>query len=245
MPDLTGRTALVIGGSSGMGRGAARAYAARGGEVWVTSRAEDRLEQAIAAVLDGLEPLDGARATGGVQGVACDLGDLASVTAAVARPPELTDLVVSAAPAAGGTDREFFDGKFWGSQAACAAAAERLPDHGSIVLVSGGMAVRPVAGSWSVTCAFAAVEALARALAVELAPRRVTCIRPGLFDTGTWSAMTPDERERFFAERTARLPAGRPASGADFGDATVGVLSSAYLTGQVVVLDGGEALLGG
>ena len=228
-----------------MGRGAARAYAARGGDVWVTSRAEDRLERAVAAVLDGLEPLDGARALGAVHGVACDLSDPDSVRTAVARPPELTDLVVTAAPAAGGTDRGFFDGKFWGSQAACAAAAERLPEHGSIVLVSGGMAVRPVAGSWSVTCAFAAVEALARALAIELAPRRITSIRPGLFDTGTWSAMPPDERERFFAERTADLPAGRPATGADVGDATIGVLSSGYLTGQVVVLDGGEALLGG
>jgi NAD(P)-dependent dehydrogenase (short-subunit alcohol dehydrogenase family) len=165
------------------------------------------------------------------------------VRRAVAEPPVLDHLVVTAAPGRGVTDRQFFDGKFWGSQVACAAAAERLPEHGSILLVSGGSAVRPVPGRWSVTCAFAAVESLARALAVDLAPRRVNCIRPGLFDTGTWADMAPEERERLFADATATLPAGRPATEQDFGDATVALLTARYLTGQVVVVDGGAALL--
>jgi NAD(P)-dependent dehydrogenase (short-subunit alcohol dehydrogenase family) len=243
VPTFTGQTALVIGGSSGMGRGTARAFAARGGDVVVTSRSADRLDGAVAAVRDGLVPADGAERLGDVRAVACDLGDPAGVRAAVEGLDALDHVVVTAAPGRGVTDRGFFDGKFWGTQAAAEAAAPRLPEHGSMLFASGGLAVRPAAGQWSVTCAFAAVEALARALAVELAPRRVNCIRPGLFDTGTFADMAPGERERLFAAMTERLPAGRPATPDDFGDAAVGILSSRYLTGQVVVLDGGQALL--
>jgi NAD(P)-dependent dehydrogenase (short-subunit alcohol dehydrogenase family) len=240
-----GQHVLVVGGSSGMGRGAARALAARGAAVTVTSRSSERVPAAVAAVLHGLEPADGSPSTGPVDGVPCDLSDQQSVRAAVAAPPRLDHLVVTAAPAAGGTDRAFFDGKFWGSRWAAEAAGPRLPPTGSILLVSGGLAVRPTPGQWSVTCAFAAVEALARALAVELAPARANCIRPGLFDTATWDGMDPEERASFLARRAAVLPAGRPAVEADFGVAAVGVLASAYLTGHVLVLDGGEALVGG
>lgn len=244
MTRVSGQTVLVIGGSSGMGRGAARAVAARGGTVWVTSRSAGRLDAARAAVSEGLEPVDGAPAPGDVHATVCDLADPDSIRAAVLAPPALDHLILTASPAPGGSDRDFFEGKFWGAQAACAAAAERLPGHGSILLNSGGLAVRPVRGQWATTCAFAAVEALARALAVELAPRRVNCIRPGLFDTGTWAGMDPAERERFFAETVADLPAGRPATGEDFGDAAVGLLTSRYITGQVVVVDGGRSVAG-
>lgn len=241
---FAGQSALVIGGSSGMGRGAARAFAARGGDVVVTSRTAERIPAAVDAVRSGLAPADGASRLGTVSGVVCDLADETSVRRAVAEPARIDHLVVTAAPGQGVTDREFFDGKFWGSQVACAAAAGRLPEDGSILLVSGGLAVRPVPGQWSVTCAFAAVEALARALAVELAPRRVNCIRPGLFDTASWAGMDPAERERFFADTTATLPAGRPATEEDFGDAAVALLTARYVTGQVVVVDGGAAVRG-
>ena len=245
MTGFAGRHALIVGGSSGMGRGAARAFAARGGDVTVTTRSADRLDAAIAAVADGLEPAGGSTSVGAVHGVVADLGDPDTLSAAVAIPERLDHLVVTAAPGRGVTDREFFDGKFWGTQTAAAAAAERLPDDGTMLFASGGLAVRPTAGQWSVSASFAAVEALARALAVEHAPMRVNCIRPGLFATATWASMPDDERERFFAERSGVLPAGRPASGEDFGDAFVGILAMRYLTGQVVVLDGGQALLDG
>lgn len=185
MPTFQGQHVLVIGGSSGMGLGAARALAARGAAVTITSRSPDRLPVAVTAVLDGLQPADGSPSIGPVDGVECDLADQPSVQAAVAAPPRLDHLIVTAAPGAGGTDRGFFDGKFWGSRWAAEAATSRLPADGSILLVSGGRAVRPTPGQWAVTCAFAAVEAMARAMAVELAPVRANCIRPGLFDTAT------------------------------------------------------------
>jgi short-subunit dehydrogenase len=50
MASVVGQSALVIGGSSGMGRGAARAIAARGGDVTITSRSAGRLDEAVAKV---------------------------------------------------------------------------------------------------------------------------------------------------------------------------------------------------
>jgi NAD(P)-dependent dehydrogenase (short-subunit alcohol dehydrogenase family) len=245
VPVLSGRTALVIGGSSGTGRGTAWAVAARGGDVVVTSRSADRLHAAVSEVLDGLVPLDGARQLGQVTAVSCDLADETSVRAAVAAPDRLDHLVLTAKPGRGATGRSFFDAAFWGSQVAVAAAGERLPSDGSVLLASGGLAARPTAGQWSVTCAFAAVEALARAMAVELAPRRVNCVRLGLFDTATWDHLPVEERVRALRERSAQLPAGRPGTEDDFGDFAVGLLTAEYLTGQVIALDGGQALIGG
>ncbi len=98
MTSFVGQGALVIGGSSGMGRGAARALAARGADVAITSRNADRLDEAVRTVADGLHPLDGVAAPGAVRGVVCDLADPDSVRAAVAQPARLDHLVVTAAP---------------------------------------------------------------------------------------------------------------------------------------------------
>jgi NAD(P)-dependent dehydrogenase (short-subunit alcohol dehydrogenase family) len=234
-------TALVIGGSSGMGQGAARALVARGVAVTVTSRTDAGVARAVAA-LDDVVAAPGVEQRGRVEGARCDLVDVDSVAAAVDSVGRLDHLVVSAAPARGGTNEDFFDGKFWGTKAAAFAAAERMPEHGTMTFVSGGMAVRPPRGTWAVATAFAAVEALARALAVEFAPRRVNCIRPGLFDTNTFSQMSTEERARFIADKTESLPLPRAGTGEDFGDALVGIIGARYLTGQVVVLDGGISL---
>lgn len=242
---LEGRTALLIGGSSGMGRGAARALAARGASVVVTSHSVGRLDDAVGAVSSDLVPVEGVQVVGEVRGVVCDLGDPDSVRGAVESLPIVDHLVVTAAPGRGLTDRQFFEGKFWGTQVAAEAAAARMPEDGTMVFTSGGLAVRPAKGEWSTSCAFAAVEALARSLAVELAPRRVTCIRPGLFDTGTWADMEPHDRRSFFERQTEGLPVRRPGTEEDFGDAVVGILRAHYLTGQVISLDGGKALTGG
>ena len=68
MTSVVGQSALVIGGSSGMGRGAARAIAARGGDVTITSRSAGRLDEAVAKVADCLQPADGVATVGAVRG---------------------------------------------------------------------------------------------------------------------------------------------------------------------------------
>jgi NAD(P)-dependent dehydrogenase (short-subunit alcohol dehydrogenase family) len=62
-------------------------------------------------------------------------------------------------------------------------AAPQVRPRGSITFVTSGAVVRPSAGRSMTTAAFAAVEALTRALAVELGPRRVNTIEPGYTDS--------------------------------------------------------------
>ena len=66
----------------------------------------------------------------------------------------------------------------------------------------------------------------------------------GLFDTASWADMPAQRREQFFADATANLLAGRPATPEDFGDAVIGLLTARSITGQVVVVDGGAAVGG-
>src|SRR5437868_291610 len=71
---------------------------------------------------------------------------------------------------------------------------------GSITFLSGVAAVKPRAGMVMVSVAFAALEALSRALAVELGPLRVNTIRPGFIDSDMWSFLNEEAREQIRAK---------------------------------------------
>ncbi len=87
------------------------------------------------------------------------------------------------------------DGKFFGSWLAARYGAPHLRRDGSITFVSGGAVVRPPAHGSMITSACAAIEALTRALAIELGPRRVNAIRPGYTDSEMWSFLSGSDRD--------------------------------------------------
>jgi NAD(P)-dependent dehydrogenase (short-subunit alcohol dehydrogenase family) len=135
------------------------------------------------------------------------------------------------------------DGKFFGSWACARYAAPVLAAGGSITFLSGGLAVRPEAGTTMITAAFAAVEALGRALAVELAPTRVNTIRPGFIDSPMWNFLGESEREEMREERRASLPVRRVGEVEDIGQAAVFLMTSPYVTGAVLEVNGGQLLI--
>jgi NAD(P)-dependent dehydrogenase (short-subunit alcohol dehydrogenase family) len=91
--------------------------------------------------------------------------------------------------------RQFFEIRFWGAYTAVKYATPHIRPGGSIVLSSGGSSQRPGPG-WAVaSSALGAMEALARALAVELAPIRVNVVRPGMVATDLWQEFPPEVRE--------------------------------------------------
>lgn len=112
--------------------------------------------------------------------------------------PVVDHLIITASP--GGSSQfgvssvhdshAYMEGKFWSSYRAVYYAHKIISKNGSILLLSGGLAQRPNKGNLMVTCAFAATEALGRALAIELAPIRVNTIRPGTIDLPMWSGLT-------------------------------------------------------
>ena len=88
----------------------------------------------------------------------------------------------------------------------------------------------------------AAADTLARSLALELAPIRVNAISPGVIDSGAWDALGEEGKEKYYADMSARNPARRIGTTDDVANTVLFAMSSTFLTGQTLHIDGGEPL---
>jgi 3-oxoacyl-[acyl-carrier protein] reductase len=242
------RVVLVTGAASGIGAAVVRRLAGPGVGILAHTRAN------AAGLADVAEA---ARAAGAE--VEMLLGDLgtpdaagAAVDAAIKRFGRL-DVVVSNAgfadrTAVGALDDAGFarsvDAIQWGFLRLARAAMAHMSAGGRIVAVSSFVAhvFRPDITTFPASAAAkAGMEALVRALAIELAPRRVTvnAVAPGFIqkDKGAHAALGP----KSFQDNTARIPLGRLGLPADVA-AAIGFLASddaSYITGQILHVDGG------
>jgi NAD(P)-dependent dehydrogenase (short-subunit alcohol dehydrogenase family) len=128
--------------------------------------------------------------------------------------------------------RRAFEVKLLGYRRAAAAARDRLPEDGAIVLLSGEAAVQVVPDSLAAGLVNAAVETLTRYLAVEYAPIRVSAVSPNVVDT---SGMSREARETV-AERVPVDHVGEPE---DVADAVLFPLANPNATGETLRLNGG------
>ena len=94
-----------------------------------------------------------------------------------------------------------------------------------------------------ITAAFAAVEALTRALAVELGPRRVNAIRPGYTDSDFWAFLSEEERRELRRRIAETTPVRRPGTPDDVAQAAVFLMTCPQVSGTVLEVDGGETLV--
>jgi NAD(P)-dependent dehydrogenase (short-subunit alcohol dehydrogenase family) len=120
--------------------------------------------------------------------------------------------------------------------------APRMSEGGSLVLFSGVAATKITVGTLGVAITNAAADTLARSLALELAPIRVNAISPGVIDSGAWDALGEEGKAKYYAEMTARNPARRIGTTDDVANTVLFALSSTFLTGQTLHIDGGEPL---
>ncbi|AIO26157.1 MULTISPECIES: SDR family oxidoreductase [Burkholderia] len=233
---LNDQRVLVVGGSSGIGEATARAFAEAGATVTIASRDAARL----AASKD--------RIGYGVSTGVMDITDDASVRAFLDSAGEFDHVVVSAAQTATGPVRGLelddayaaMDSKFWGAYRI--ARAVRIRQGGSLTFVSGFLSVRPSKNSVLQGAINAALESLARGLALELAPVRVNTVSPGLIATPLWSKIDAEARDRMYEGAAARLPAGRVGQPEDVANAVLYLASTPYATGSTVLVDGGGAI---
>jgi NAD(P)-dependent dehydrogenase (short-subunit alcohol dehydrogenase family) len=182
-----------------------------------------------------------------------DATEEAEVRALFDRVGALDHLVVTAAPPPGswggfldgdvGELRRYLDAKLGASLACARWAAPRIRPGGSITLLTGVAAVKPRAGMVMVSVAFAAVEALSRALAVELGPVRVNAIRPGFIDSEMWQFLDEPARHALRARVEAAFPVHRTGATADIGHAAVFLMTNPYVTGAILEVTGGEHLV--
>ncbi len=223
---------LVVGGTSGIGAAVARL---------ATNASFDVVTASRNAIDDDRQP--------GQAHLNLDISNEAQATEVLSTCQPFDHLVVTAGGARSASFRgqgtasamQAFDTKFWGAWRA--AALTPLNANASITFVSGVFAERPAAGQAAATCVNAALEGLARALAVELAPIRVNAVSPGLVDTPMWHAMPEQRRSAYFASVAEKLPARRICSAEDVAALIMACIANPVLTGTVLKIDGGYTLV--
>jgi len=244
-PPFEGASVLVTGGSRGIGREIARSFAEQGAaRVAIGYLRNDRAAEEAATEIKGLgaEPIlvRGNVASSKVADHVVALGPLDilvhNAATGVARPALETD------------DKHFDWTMSANARALIAlarAAAPAMPPGGSIVALSSLGSVRVLENYVLVGASKAALEAIVRYLAVELAPRgiRVNAVSGGVIETDALEAFP--NREEMLSWSKARTPAGRLATPADIAAAVRFLCSpeAEMIRGQTLVVDGGFSLL--
>ncbi|GIF71424.1 SDR family oxidoreductase [Asanoa siamensis] len=234
---LKDRTVLVIGRGGGIAQATTDAVREAGGTVVVAGRDRDALVTAYA------DPA--------IRAEAVDLTDESSVAGLAQRLGTVDHVVTTASARARGTAAELdpevvtasLRTKAVGAILLAKHFAGRMPADGSFLLFSGATAVKPAPGMLAVAATNGAVDAIVRSLAVELAPIRVNAISPGTIDTGAYDALGARRKAALFEQRGSTNPARRIGTAGDVAQAVVFALTSTFLTGVSLGIDGGERLV--
>jgi NAD(P)-dependent dehydrogenase (short-subunit alcohol dehydrogenase family) len=245
--NFQGKTALIIGASRGIGEAIARALAANGAEVILSSRKLEKLKH----IADDI-----AKAGGKATALACHIGDMAKIRnlfLAIKEKFDRLDILINNAgtnPFFGdvlSVDEQAWDktvdvnlkGFFLTSQFAAKMMKEK--GGGAIVNVASVNAVRPAPfqGVYSITKA--GIVAMTKSFAKELAPFniRVNALLPGLTDTKFAAFLT--QNPEIMKTVLPTVPMGRIAKPEEMAGAVLYLVSDAasYTTGACINVDGG------
>lgn len=223
--------AIVTGAASGMGRACAERFVAEGWKVAALDRADVALDGALAI---GADITDAAVVTAAIERTVNELGQPnAVVNAAGVYPPSTLE---SATPE---LYRRTFDVNVLGTLLVSQAAAPHLADGSAIVNFASIDAFVPSPGQLLYCASKAAVVALTRSLALELAPRvRVNALAPGWVDT------PGNHATGRMAAALASVPLGRAATPDEMADLVwflAGEGRAGYVTGETLTATGGSA----
>jgi len=233
--ELSGKKAVVFGGTSGIGLATTLLLAENGAEVTAISR----------------EPKKAGALSNGITTRACDVLDRGAVEAVL---EELSPIDILVTAATGGK-RAFgpflemdLDGykasfdKLWGYANVVRYGAMQVSDGGSITLVSGAPARNCLPGQVALSSVGNAVEAMMRAVAREVAPRiRINAVSPGTIDT-PMVTVKGTEREELYRQMTTNNLIPRAGMADEVAQGILFVIENNFVTGTTVDVDGGWLL---
>lgn len=246
MSGLKDKVVIITGGTSGIGRAAARGFAERGAKVLITGRRSAPLRQAtgdhphIAGVTADVSiPADAARtitetlnAWGRLDILVNNAGAGAILSLADAKAEQIAGI--------------FAVNVFGPSLLAAAALPYLAATKGSIVNVSSTFGSKPAAGLSHYAASKAALDHLTRCWALELAPQgvRVNAVAAGPTETGALTGMmglSPEQAQAVKEREREQIPLGRRGVPEDVARWIVALAdpASEWVTGQVITIDGG------
>ena len=244
---LTGKIALVTGGTSGIGLATAKRFVAEGAFVFITGRREAELSSAVSDI--GVS-------VSGLQGDVSILTDLDRVYGTIEKEKGRLDVLFanagggSIAPL-GAITEEHFDRTFNTNVRGLLFTVQKvlplLPHGSSIILASSTTSIQGTAGLSVYSATKAAVRSFARSWAVDLKDRRirVNAISPGVVPTPGYNLMglTKEQAQSFIDCQVTTIPLGRVGMPDEIGKAVVFLASddSSFVNGIELFVDGGMA----
>lgn len=243
---LTGKIALVTGGTTGIGLASAQQLAAQGARVFITGRRQEALEQAVALI--------GSAATG-IRADASVLSELDKVYAEIASTAGRLDILFANAGGGdmlplGAITEEHFDRIFAtnvrGVLFTVQKALPLLADGASIILTASTTSVQGTAGFSVYSASKAAVRNFARSWALDLKDRgiRVNVVSPGPVRTpGLGGLVDEGSRQGLFDALAAQVPLGRLGEPEEIGKVVAFLASDAasFVNAAELFVDGGMA----
>ncbi len=229
---------VVVGGSAGMGLSIAKEAYKKGAKIIIGGRTLPKLENAAKEIGENVEF------------ETINTMDESSVKSFFEKVEAIDYLVIPGSSVKTSNFKELslpdamftMNNKFFG-QYLCAKYAN-INDGGSITLFSGILSRRPGQNDSILGPVNAAVEALGKALARELAPIRVNTISPGLTaGTDAYKMMPEENREGMYNYVSSILPIGKVGDPQEIADATLMVMANSFMTGTTIDVDGGGLLV--
>ncbi len=139
--------------------------------------------------------------------------------------------------------RRSFDDHLWLAFRVARLAGEHVRPGGSLVFISGTGGRRPGIGLGVIAAATAAMPAIVKNLALEIAPTRVNLIAPGFVDTSLSADLLGDQLDARRAQLRSTLPIARVVGPDDVAALAIHLLTNTALTGATYDVDGGQQLL--
>jgi NAD(P)-dependent dehydrogenase (short-subunit alcohol dehydrogenase family) len=236
--DIKGKRALVIGGTSGIGLAAAKMLCDKEAEVIVMSRSEKNHAAAkeVLGETASVRTLD-----------VLDRETMAALFAELAPFDILVNAATGGERATGPfmeMDLDGFTGSFrklWGYVNSVRLAGEHLSENGCIVLVSGSPARKCQPGMSAISTVGNAVEGFSRAIAAEIAPKRLNVVSPGTIDTPMFP-VEGEARVAFLERAGANALLKRVGTSEEVAAGILFAIENDYVTGTTIDVDGGALL---
>ncbi|CCD90985.1 Short-chain dehydrogenase/reductase SDR [Bradyrhizobium sp. ORS 375] len=247
MDRLSGKIALVTGGTSGIGLATAKLFAEEGAFVFISGRRPAELEAAVAAIGPSAR---------GIQGDIANLGDLDRLFEEIKRSKGRLDVLFANAglgefaPLGSITEAHFdktFDVNVRGTLFTVQKALPLMGEGSSIVLNASIAAIKGIPAFSVYAATKAAVRSFARGWSVDLRDRkiRVNVVSPGTVPTPAYDkfGMTDDQMAEFLKGHNDVAPIGRVGRPIEIAEAVLFLASdrSSFVNGAELFVDGGAA----